>query len=53
MPEVTKILITQRVGSIHDADRLLVMDKGRVNGFGTHEELIKTNGIYRDLCGVS
>ena len=53
MPEVTKILITQRVGSIHDADRILVMDKGRVNGFGTHEELIKTNGIYRDLCGVS
>lgn len=53
MPEVTKILITQRVGSIHDADRILVMDKGRVNGFGTHDELIKTNGIYRDLCGVS
>ena len=53
MPDVTKILITQRVASIHDADRILVMDKGRVNGFCTHEELIKTNGIYRDLCGVS
>ncbi|MCR5411114.1 MAG: ABC transporter ATP-binding protein/permease [Lachnospiraceae bacterium] len=53
MPDVTKILITQRVASIHDADRILVMDKGRVNGFGTHEELIETNEIYRDLCGVS
>ena len=53
MPDVTKILITQRVASIHDADKILVMDKGRVSGFGTHEELIKTNGIYRDLCGVS
>ncbi len=53
MPDVTKILITQRVASIHDADKILVMDKGRVNGFGTHEDLIKTNEIYRDLCGVS
>jgi ABC-type multidrug transport system fused ATPase/permease subunit len=53
MPDMTKILITQRVACIHDADKILVMDKGRVSGFGTHEELIKTNGIYRDLCGVS
>lgn len=53
MPDVTKILITQRVGSIQDADKILVMDKGRVDGFGTHEDLIKTNVIYMDLCGVS
>lgn len=53
MPRVTKIMITQRVGSIHEADKILVMDKGRVNGFGTHDELIRTNQIYRELCGAS
>ena len=51
MPEMTKIIITQRVGSVRDADRILVMDKGRVDAFDTHERLLETNAIYRDLCG--
>lgn len=51
MPDMTRIMITQRVGSVRDADKILVMDKGRADGFGTHEELIRTNAIYRDLCG--
>ena len=53
MPEMTKLIITQRVGSIQDADRILILDKGRINGFDTHEALLKTNAIYRDLCGVA
>ncbi len=53
MPEMTKLIITQRVGSIQDADRILILDKGRVDGFDTHEALIQTNAIYRDLCGVA
>lgn len=53
MPEMTKLIITQRVGSIRDADRILILDKGRVDGFDTHEALLRTNAIYRDLCGVA
>lgn len=49
IPDTTKIIIAQRVASVQDADRIIVMEEGRVNGFGTHEELLKTNEIYREV----
>ncbi len=52
MPDMTKIIITQRVGSVKDADRILVLDKGRIAGFDTHEELLKNCGIYRELSNI-
>ena len=49
IPETTKIIIAQRISSVMDADKIIVMDNGRVNGFGSHEELIASNEIYRDV----
>ena len=49
IPGTTKLIIAQRISSVQHADRILVLDGGRVNGFGTHEELLKTNEIYRHL----
>ena len=49
IPGTTKIIIAQRISSIQDADRIIVLDEGRVNGIGTHEELLETNAIYRDV----
>lgn len=49
IPGVTKIIIAQRISSIQKADRIIVMDNGMVNGFGTHEELLKGNEIYKDV----
>jgi ATP-binding cassette subfamily B protein len=49
IPETTKIIIAQRTASVEDADRIIVMDKGRINGIGTHKELMKTNKIYREV----
>ncbi|MCD8190885.1 MAG: ABC transporter ATP-binding protein/permease [Clostridiales bacterium] len=49
IPETTKIIIAQRISSVQNADRILVMEDGRVNGFGTHEELLATNKIYREV----
>ena len=49
IPETTKFIIAQRVASIMEADRIIVMDGGRVSGLGTHEELLKTNQIYREV----
>lgn len=49
IPGTTKLIIAQRISSVQHADRILVLDGGRVNGFGTHEELLKTNEIYRDI----
>lgn len=45
----TKIIIAQRVSSVEDADRILVLDDGKINGFDTHEHLLETNEIYRDI----
>jgi len=49
LPETTKIIIAQRIASVQDADRVLVMDEGRVNGFDTPERLLETNAIYREV----
>ena len=49
IPDTTKLIIAQRVSSIQNADRIIVMDNGEINGFGTHEELLKTNAIYQDV----
>ncbi|MCI5649975.1 MAG: ABC transporter ATP-binding protein [Fusicatenibacter sp.] len=49
IPETTKLIIAQRISSVQDADRIIVMDDGRINGFGTHEELLKNNEIYREV----
>ena len=47
IPGTTKIIIAQRVSSVQDADRILVLDNGRVNGFGTHQQLLENNKIYQ------
>ncbi len=49
IPGTTKIIIAQRVSSVQDADRILVLDEGRIHGFDTHENLLKNNEIYRDI----
>ena len=49
IPDTTKFIIAQRISSVEDADRIIVLDGGRVNAFGTHEELLKTNAIYREV----
>ena len=49
IPDTTKLIIAQRISSVQDADRIIVMDEGRVHGFGTHEELLETNEIYREV----
>ena len=49
MPETTKIIIAQRISSIQDADKIVVLDNGTINGIGSHEELLKTNAIYKDI----
>ena len=49
IPETTKIIIAQRTGSVEDADRIIVMDNGCISAVGTHEELLKTSDIYREV----
>ncbi len=49
LPGITKLIIAQRISSIQDADRIIVMEDGEINGFGTHEELLETNAIYREV----
>ena len=49
IPDTTKIIIAQRISSIEDADQIIVLDDGKINGIGTSEELLKTNAIYREV----
>lgn len=49
IPDTTKFIIAQRISSVMDADKIIVMDNGRVDGFGTHEELMRTNAIYQEV----
>ena len=49
IPGTTKLIIAQRISSVMDTDRIIVLHDGKLDGFGTHEELLETNTIYRDV----
>ena len=49
IPDTTRLIIAQRISSVQDCDRIIVMDNGTINGFGTHEELLRDNAIYREV----
>lgn len=49
IPDTTKIMIAQRISSVQDADNILVLENGKINGYGTHEELLKNNEIYQEI----
>ena len=49
IPNTTKIIIAQRIASVEDADKIIVFENGEINGFGTHEELLRTNAIYKEV----
>ena len=49
LPGTTKLIIAQRISSVEDADMIVVLDDGKISGMGSHEELLKTNGIYREV----
>lgn len=49
IPDTTKFIIAQRISSVQDADRIIVLEHGQINGFDTHENLLKTNEIYREV----
>lgn len=49
IPDTTKIIIAQRISSVQDADAILVLDDGRISGYGTHEQLLASNEIYHDI----
>ncbi len=49
IPDTTKLIIAQRISSVQDADKIIVLDGGKINGFGTHEELLASNEIYKEV----
>ncbi|MDO4312358.1 MAG: ABC transporter ATP-binding protein [Eubacteriales bacterium] len=50
IPGTTKIIIAQRISSVQDADRIMVLENGKISGFDSHDNLIKTNSIYQEIC---
>ena len=48
-PETTKIIIAQRIASVQDADRIIVLDEGKISDIGTHDELLERSEIYREV----
>ena len=49
IPDTTKLIIAQRVSSVQDADRIIVLDGGRIQGIGTHDELLASSHVYREV----
>ena len=49
LPDTTKIIIAQRISSVQDADCIIVMEGGKIDGCGTHEQLLKENAIYKEI----
>ena len=49
IPNTTKLIIAQRISSVEDADHIIVLEQGKINGYGTHQELLENNAIYRDI----
>lgn len=49
IPDITKIIIAQRISSVEDCDKIIVMEDGKINGVGKHEELLKSNNIYKEV----
>ena len=49
LPDTTKLIIAQRIASVQDADRILMLENGSVLAFGTHEELLATNSVYQEI----
>ena len=52
IPNTTKIIIAQRISSIEDADMIIVMDKGKIHGIGTNDELLKNDSIYQEIYNI-
>ena len=52
LPDMTKIIIAQRISSIKDCDRILVLDDGKMVGFAPHDSLLKTCRIYQEICAI-
>ena len=52
LPQMTKLIIAQRISSVEHCDKILVMDNGVVTGFGTHDELLATNALYKEIYDI-
>ena len=52
LPQMTKLIIAQRISSVEHCDRIIVMDNGMVTGFDTHDELLKSNQLYKEIYDI-